>query len=270
MNEALEVIKTWAAIYGIQIVGAILILVIGLWAAKIIKKFLAKILEKKNLDPAISSFIGNLAYAILIVFVIIATLANVGIQTTSFIAVIGAAGLAIGLALQGALSNFAAGFLLILFRPFKAGDFIEASGVAGSVQEIQILYTQLKTPENIKVIVPNGQIMGGNITNYSANDTRRAEWIFGVGYEDDMKKVRGILNEIILSDERILTDPAPQILLKELGDSSVNFAVRAFIGTGDFWSVYFEITEKVKARFDEEGINIPFPQRDVHLYQAQQ
>jgi small conductance mechanosensitive channel len=195
-------------------------------------------------------------------------LSKVGIETTSFVAIIGAAGLAVGLALQGALGNFAAGFLLILFRPFKSGDFIQAAGTAGSIQEIQMLYTVLKTPDNVKVVVPNGKLMGDIIVNFSAYESRRAEWIFGVGYNDDMKKVRKILTSLIENESRILIDPAPQIIVKELGDNSVNFAVRAYINQSDYWNVYFDMTEIVKDTFDKEGINIPYPQRDVHLFQA--
>ncbi len=268
MEEVFSSLKNLAVLYGMDVISAILILIVGLWVAKFIRKFLHKILTKRGLDHTINSFVTNLTYVGIVVFVIIATLSRVGIQTTSFIAVIGAAGLAVGLALQGALANFAAGFLLILFRPFKAGDFIQAGGSAGTIEEIQMLYTQLKTPENIKVVIPNGKLMGDSIINYSANETRRAEWIFGVGYSDDMKKVREILKTLIENEKRILTDPEPQILVKELADSSVNFAVRAYIATGDFWNVYFEMTEKVKERFDQEGINIPFPQRDVHMFQA--
>ena len=268
MENFFTSVRDVIAMYGLDIISAVLILIIGLWASKIIRNFLNKILSRKKLDATIVSFLCNLAYAGMVVFVIIATLAKVGVQTTSFVAVIGAAGLAVGLALQGALANFAAGFLLILFRPFKAGDFIQAAGSAGTIEEIQMLYTQLKTPDNIKVVIPNGKLMGDIIINYSANNTRRAEWIFGVGYNDDMKKVRSILNSLIEGEKRILKDPAPQIIVKELGDNSVNFAVRAYINSGDYWNVYFEMTEKVKETFDKEGINIPYPQRDVHLFQA--
>ncbi|HKI78038.1 MAG TPA: mechanosensitive ion channel domain-containing protein [Ignavibacteriaceae bacterium] len=268
MENIISTVRDVITLYGLKIISAILILIVGFWIAKMIKKYLKKILGKRNLDATINSFICNLTYTAMIVFVVIATLAQVGIQTTSFIAVIGAAGLAVGFALQGALANFAAGFLLILFRPFKAGDFVQAGGSSGTIEEVQILYTQMKTVENIKVVIPNGKIMGDSIINYSANEMRRAEWIFGIGYGDDMKKARGVLKSLIESDKRILTDPAPQILVKELADSSVNFGVRAYIKTSDFWGVYFDMTEKVKEKFDQEGINIPFPQRDVHLFQS--
>jgi small conductance mechanosensitive channel len=269
MQDIIPQLKEWATLYGIKIVAAVVILIVGLWISKSLRKFVIKLLTKKEIDATIVSFVGNIVYAMLITFVVIVTLSQVGIETTSFIAVLGAAGLAVGFALQGALSNFAAGFLIILFRPFKAGDFIDAAGSAGTVQEVQILYTQIKTPENIKVVIPNGKLMSDIITNYSANETRRAEWIFGIGYNDDIKKARSVIKNIIESDQKILTDPAPQILVKELADSSVNFAVRAFISTTDFWNVYFETTEKVKNAFDENKISIPFPQRDVHTYQMQ-
>ncbi len=247
----------------------IAIVIIGLWVSKALKKFTIRLLAKKDVDPTIATFSANVVYTLLIVFVILATLSQVGIETTSFIAVLGAAGLAVGLAFQGALSNFAAGLLLIIFRPFKVGDFIDAAGSAGSVEEIQILYTILKTPDNIKVVIPNSKLMGDTIKNFSANDTRRAEWIFGIGYGDDIKKARSVIKNIIESDQRILTEPVPQILVKELADSSVNFAVRAFIKLPDYWNVYFDTIEKVKNDFDENKISIPFPQRDVHTYQMQ-
>ena len=188
MQSIIPQLKEWATLYGIKIVVAVVILIAGLWISKSLRKFVMKLLTKKEIDATIVSFVGNIVYATLITFVVIVTLSQVGIETTSFIAVLGAAGLAVGFALQGALSNFAAGFLIILFRPFKAGDFIDAAGSAGTVQEVQILYTQIKTPENIKVVIPNGKLMSDIITNYSANETRRAEWIFGIGYNDDIKK----------------------------------------------------------------------------------
>ncbi len=269
MENVLPQLKEFATIYGIKVIAAIAILIIGLWVSKALKKFTSKLLAKKEVEKTIAVFTSNIVYTLLVAFVVIATLSQVGIETTSFIAVIGAAGLAVGLAFQGTLSNFAAGFLLIIFRPFKAGDFIDAAGSAGTVEEIQILYTKLKTPDNIKVVVPNSKLMGDTITNFSANDTRRAEWIFGIGYEDNIQKARSVIKNIIESDQRILTDPAPQILVKELADSSVNFAVRAFVNISDYWGVYFDTIEKVKNAFDENKISIPFPQRDIHMYQTQ-
>jgi small conductance mechanosensitive channel len=199
-------------------------------------------------------------------FVIIAAINALGVQTASLIALLGAAGLAVGLALQGSLSNFAAGVLIVLFRPYKVGDWIEGGGVSGAVEEVQILTTVLKTGDNKRVIIPNSQIMGSTITNYSANDTRRVDLVVGVSYSDDLDKVRKELEDLVAADERILKDPAVTIAVSELADSSVNFVLRPWVSTADYWAVYFDLTERVKKRFDEVGISIPFPQRDVHIH----
>jgi small conductance mechanosensitive channel len=198
-------------------------------------------------------------------FVIMAALEKLGVETTSFAAIIAAAGLAIGLSLQGTLGNFASGIMLIMFRPFKVGDFVEAGGVAGVVEEIQIFSTKMKSGDNKEIIVPNGQIVGSTITNYSAKETRRIDLVIGVGYDDDLKKVRSVLEDILGKEARVLPDPAPTIGLLELGDSSVNFAVRPWVKTGDYWPTLFDLQEAIKIRFDHEGISIPYPQRDVHL-----
>jgi small conductance mechanosensitive channel len=208
-----------------------------------------------------------MVYYALLTFVILAALSQIGIQTTSFIAVIGAAGLAVGLALQGSLANFAAGFLLIMFRPFKVGDFIEGAGVMGTVESLQIFTTQLRTPDNKKIIIPNASLTGDNIVNWSATGTRRVDMVFGIGYDDDIDRAKQVINEIIAADERILKDPKPQVAVSELADSSVNFVARPWVKTGDYWSVFFDTTEAVKKRFDAEGISIPYPQSDVHVYQ---
>ncbi|MBW1982927.1 MAG: mechanosensitive ion channel [Deltaproteobacteria bacterium] len=260
-------LQEFAAFYGIRILAAIIILVVGRWIAKALKNFVERMMTRSNVDATLISFIGNLTYVALLTFVVIAAINQLGVQTTSFIAVIGAAGLAIGLALQGSLANFAAGVLMILFRPLKAGDYVEAAGVAGVVAEIQIFTTQLTTPDNKTIIVPNAKLMGDNIINYSAKDTRRVDMVIGVGYGDDLKKVRQVLQGILAQDERVLKDPAPTIAVSELADSSVNFVVRPWVKTADYWNVYFDTTETVKRRFDEEGISIPFPQRDIHLYE---
>jgi small conductance mechanosensitive channel len=198
--------------------------------------------------------------------VIIAAIHQLGIQTASLIALLGAAGLAVGLALQGSLSNFAAGVLIVLFRPYKVGDWIEGGGVSGAVEEVQILTTVLKTGDNKRVIIPNSQIMGTTITNYSANETRRVDLVVGVSYSDDLDKVRKELEGLVAADERILKDPAVTIAVSELADSSVNFVLRPWVNTADYWGVYFDLTEAIKKRFDEVGISIPFPQRDVHIH----
>jgi len=222
---------------------------------------------KGDVDVTLVSFAGNLIYVALLAFVIIAALGQLGIQTTSFIAILGAAGLAVGLALQGSLANFAAGVLMVIFRPFQVGDFIEGAGVAGTVEEIQIFTTQLKTPDNKTIIIPNAKMTEGNITNYSNKGTRRVDLIFGIGYGDDIDKARNLIQDELSREKRILPEPAPQIVVVELAESSVNFAVRPWVNAGDYWNVYFDLTENVKKRFDAEGITIPFPQRDIHVYE---
>jgi small conductance mechanosensitive channel len=267
INGIIPKLQTFAAFYGIKIIAALAILVIGRWVSRSLKNLIQRLMEKREVDKTVVSFVGNLSYILLITFVVLAALNQLGIQTTSFIAVIGAAGLAIGLALQGSLSNFAAGFLLITFKPFKAGDYIEGAGVAGTVEEVQVFTTQLKTPDNKTIIVPNAKLMGDTITNYSAKDTRRVDMVIGVGYGDDLQKVRQILEEILAGDQRVLPDPAAKVAVLELADNSVNFVVRPWVKKEDYWDVYFELTETIKRRFDAEGISIPFPQRDVHLYE---
>jgi small conductance mechanosensitive channel len=260
-------LQEFVTFYGIKVVAAIVIFIVGRWVARAVRNFVKRLMERGNVDETLVSFVGNLTYILLLVFVVVAALNQLGIQTTSFIAIIGAAGLAIGLALQGSLANFAAGVLLIIFRPFKAGDYIEGAGVAGTVEEIQIFTSQLKTPDNKTIIIPNAKLTGDNIVNYSAKDTRRVDMVFGVGYSDDLQKVRQILEDILAKDDRILQDPAPTIGVVELADNSVNFVCRPWVKTGDYWAVYFDVTETVKKRFDAEGVSIPFPQRDVHVYQ---
>jgi len=254
-------------VYGIKVVAAIAIFIVGRWVAKAIANFIRKMMTKSNTDETLIKFVGNLSYVALLAFVIIAALNQLGIQTTSFIAILGAAGLAIGLALQGSLANFAAGVLMIIFKPFKVGDFIEGAGVAGTVEEIQIFTTQLKTPDNKTIIVPNAKMTGDNITNYTMKGTRRVDFVFGIGYEDDIDKARTIVEGIISEDNRVLKDPAPMVAVSELADSSVNFVARAWTSADDYWGFYFDTTEKVKKKFDAEGISIPYPQRDIHVYE---
>ncbi|UCE82086.1 MAG: mechanosensitive ion channel [Deltaproteobacteria bacterium] len=257
-------------LYGVKVIAAVVIFILGRWIAKILKGFVQRMMRKTEVDDTLVSFVGNLTYIALLTFVVIAALNQLGVQTTSFIAVIGAAGLAIGLALQGSLANFAAGVLLIIFRPFKSGDFIEGAGVAGTVEKIHIFTTQLKSPDNKTIIIPNAKLTGDNITNYSAKETRRVDMVFGVGYGDDLQKVRQILEDILAKEDRVLQDPAPTIGVLELADSSVNFVCRPWVKTADYWGVYFDITETVKNRFDAEGVSIPFPQRDVHLFEQKE
>ena len=267
MEDLLVKIQDVVVFYGLKIIAALAIFIIGRWIARGIQTFTGKIMNKRNVDPTIVSFVGRLVYIALITFVALAALAQLGIQTTSFIAVIGAAGLAIGLALQGSLANFAAGFLMIIFKPFKAGDYIEGGGAAGTVEKIEVFTTQIVTVDNKLVIVPNAKMMSDNIVNYSAKDTRRVDLDFGVSYSDDIDKVRKAIREVVDKDARILKTPEAMILVKELADSSVNFQLRAWVKSGDYWGVHFDVIEAVKKLFDVEGISIPFPQTDVHLYE---
>lgn len=267
MEDTIATLQHYATYYGLRILGALILFFVGRWIAQLIRKLVDAQMTKRKMDETIIRFLCSLIYIGLMTFIFIAILSILGIQTASFIAVIGAAGLAIGFALQGSLSNFAAGFMLILFRPFKKGDFIEAGGTAGIVEEIQIFTTILKTPDNKIIIIPNGKIMGDNITNYSANNTRRIDFVFGVSYTDNLQEVRNVLQMVAERQDLVLKDPAPMIAVKELGDSSVNFLLRVWVNTPDYWDVFFAITETVKQRFDEENISIPFPQRDVHLFE---
>ena len=261
----LEKVQEMGVEYGAKILGALIILIIGMWIAKGIQKGIIKLMQKKEVDPTLTAFLASLIGIGLKAFVIIAALEKLDVKTASFIAILGAAGLAIGLALQGSLANFAAGFLMIIFRPFKVGDFIEGAGVAGVVQAIQIFTTTLKTGDNKTIIIPNAKLSGDNIVNYSSEATRRVDMTVGVAYDADLSKVKTVLNEIISKEKRIHADPAPQVAVAELADSSVNFVVRVWTDTADYWGVKFDITETIKNRFDEEGIGIPFPQRDIHI-----
>ncbi len=267
MEDILVQVKEILAIYGIRVIAALAIFIIGRWVAKGLRNLLRRIMKRNQVDKTLISFVCNLAYVLLLAFVIVAAINKLGIQTTSFIAIIGAAGLAIGLALQGSLANFAAGVLMIVFRPFKVGDFIEGGGTTGTVEEIQIFTTQLKSADNKTIIVPNSKMLGGNIVNYSTKETRRVDMTFGIGYEDDIDKSRSVIQGIINKDERVLKDPAPLVVVSELADSSVNFTVRVWTKSGDYWGVFFDTTEAVKKQFDAEEISIPFPQQDVHHYQ---
>lgn len=266
MDEAIEGIVELAMLYGVQVILALTIFIVGKWVAKKIANIVQRVLAKNNVDPAIQHFVGSLVSWVLIIFVVIASLGQLGIQTASFVAIVGAAGLAVGLALQGSLANFAAGVLILIFRPFKVGDFIEVAGVSGVVQKIQIFTTELHSPDNKKIIVPNGGVISGNITNYSANDTRRVDLVFGVGYGDDINAAKAVLQSVVAAEPKVLEDPAPTIAVVELADSSVNLVCRPWVNTADYWDVYFNITEAAKKALDAQGISIPFPQRDLHLH----
>jgi small conductance mechanosensitive channel len=254
------------ATYGVQVMTAFLIFYFGKWSVRKLVNVVKRGLYKTKMDETLIGFLGNILFGIGLIFVIIATMSQVGIDTTSFAAAIAAAGLAIGLALQGSLSNFAAGFLIILFSFFKKGDYVEAGGTAGTVEEISIFTTTLLTPDNRSVIVPNSNITTNTIINYSANKRRRIDLIIGVAYDADLKKAHKIFNKIIADNDRVLTNPEPKVAVMELGESSVNFVVRPWVKVDDYWDVRFEMTEKIKVELDKAGIGIPFPQRDVHLF----
>ena len=265
-DQVITLVQDQGTDIGMMILSAVLIFFIGRWLAHLIVDMVRKALAKTEMEDTLERFLCNILNAFLMTVVIIATIGAMGVETTSLLAVLGAAGLAVGLALQGSLSNFASGVLIVAFRPYKVGDFIEGGGVSGSVDEVQIFTTVLKTPDNKKVIIPNSQIMNGIITNYSAHDTRRVDLVFGCGYGDDIDKVYKVLEEIIAAENRILKDPAPSIALNTLADSSVNFNVRPWVKKEDYWAVYNGLTEQVKRSFDAAGLNIPFPQQDVHIY----
>ena len=267
-DEVIILLKTTGLDFAINLATAIIIFVVGRIFVRLLTRGMRKVMEQRDVDKTLVSFVSNLVGMVLLIFVIIAAVNALGVQTTSFIAILGAAGLAIGLALQGSLSNFASGVLIVLFRPYKVGDWIEAAGISGSVEEVQILTTVLKTGDNKQVVVPNSQIMDSIITNYSANDRRRVDMTVGVSYDDNLDKVRKTLEELVSADDRILDDPACTIAVSELADSSVNFVLRPWTATADYWGVKFDLTEAIKKRFDEEGISFPFPQQDVHLYKV--
>ncbi len=253
--------------YGLKVLGALAILIVGMWVAKQITKIVVKLMERSQIDHTLVSFVSSLAHVGLQIFVVIAALEALDVKTTSFIAVLGAAGLAVGLALQGSLSNFAAGVLMIIFKPFRVGNLVEAAGVLGTVREIGIFTTVIDTLDNRKTIVPNAKLTADNITNYSSNDTRRVDMVAGISYGDDIDKARAAIQAALAEVPGILETPAPDIFVKEMADSSVNFAVRPWCRPSDYWAVYFGVTEAIKKRFDADDITIPFPQRDVHLYE---
>lgn len=268
MSNYVDVAIEMAIGYLPSLLLAALVLVVGLWIVNRFVRAMARGFQRSRTEPTLATFLENLVSVVLKVLVIISAAGMVGIQTTSFIAVLGAAGLAIGLAMQGSLANFAGGVLVLMFRPYRVGDYIEAQGVDGTVKEIQILHTILITPDNKRIIVPNGAISNDVITNYSTETTRRVDFVFGIGYGDDIRRARDVIQTQIDADERTLDDPAPQIVVSNLGDSSVDITVRVWANAADYWGIKFDLTEQVKLAFDEAGITIPFPQRDVHLMQA--
>lgn len=265
LSDVLIRSKEWIVLYGLRVLAALAILAIGWLLAKTARRIIRKMLIRGRVDNTLVSFVSSIVYVGILVVVVIASLGQLGVETASFIAILGAAGLAIGLALQGSLSNFAAGVLMILFKPFKSGDFVEAGGATGIVSEIKILTTVLISLDNKKIIVPNNKVMSDNIINHTALELRRIELIVGISYGDDVEKVKKVLFEILKNESRILTEPSSFIGVHEMADNSVNMAIWAWVKTTDYLSVLFELREKIKVRFDKEGITIPFPQRDVHI-----
>jgi len=265
-KETINKIYEYMMTNGMDIVFAIIIYVIGRWLAGVVSRFTERIMLKGKVDKILAGFIRSMTYVVLLAFVIIAALNKLGVETTSMVAVIGAAGLAVGLALQGSLANLAAGVILIIFKPFKAGDVVEAGGALGVVQEVQIFNTILNSPDNRKIIVPNSKVTGDNITNITGIERRRVDLVFGISYSDDIRVAKDALLKIVTSDSRVLADPAPVIAVSELADSSVNLVCRPWVKPADYWGVYFDTMENGKMELEKSGITIPFPQRDVHLY----
>jgi small conductance mechanosensitive channel len=247
---------------------ALVIYIVGKWIANMVTRSLTKLMDVRKVDPTLVAFLGNLVYAIMLAAVILASLDTLGLPVTSLVAVVGAAGLAVGLAMKDSLSNFAAGVMLVLFRPFSKGDFVEVAGVSGKVEEVRIFNTTLATPDNKQVILPNGQITAEPITNYTAKDTRRVDLVFGVAYDDDLKVAREVLTRVCSGHPKVLDDPALNIFVLSLGDSSVNFAVRPWAKTEDYWTVWGDVLEQGKIELEAAGCSIPFPQTDVHLHKA--
>lgn len=262
INEVLPLVIN----YGIKLIIAILVFLIGKWLSNRVCKVFVKIMEKNDVDQTLSAFLRNILYYVLLTAVIIAAAGQLGINTTSFLTVLGAASLAIGLALKDSLANFSSGVMLILFRPFGIGDVVSVAGETGKVQEITIFNTIINTADNKKKIIPNGVISNDTITNITANDTRRVDLVIGIGYDDDLKKAKETLTTIVMANKFVLADPAPVVAVSELADSSVNLVVRPWVKTDDYWTVYFELIETIKLTFDEEKISFPYPQQDVHLF----
>jgi len=266
MEKMIESATVTLSAYSLKILAAILVYLVGKWLSRKLSNVLGNILERKALEPTLVHFLKNMAYYIFFIMVLIAAAGQLGIKTASFLTIVGAAGLAVSLALKDSLSNFASGVMLVLFRPFREGDIVTAGGMTGKVTRIAIFNTTLTTGDNQVVIVPNSAITSGVITNVNANPTRRIDLVIGIGYDDNIRKAKDLLMQLIEADSRILKDPAPAIAVAELADSSVNFNVRPWVKTEDYWGVRGDLTEKIKVTFDEEGISIPYPQQDVHFF----
>lgn len=270
LNIDLEMVKSFQPLlitYSWKIISALLVFLIGKWIARKITKVLVRLLESRQIDITLIGFLEGIVYYALFITVLIAAAGQLGIKTTSFLAILGAASLAVGLALKDSLSNFSSGVMLILFRPFKVGDVVTVGGETGKVEQISVFSTILNTPDNQRKIIPNGGIANSTITNITANPTRRIDLVVGIGYDDDIRKAKATLEEILAADSRVLRDPAPFVAVSELADSSVNFVVRPWVTKENYWDVYCALTETIKITFDEQGISFPYPQRDVHLFQ---
>lgn len=252
--------------YGPKLVGAILVWIIGAWVVSLLTSSFGKVLDKRNIDPSLKPFLVGLIGGLLKIMLVLSVLSTLGIEMTSFVAILGAVGLAVGMALSGTLQNFAGGVMILIFKPFKVGDVIDAQGYIGSVSQIQIFNTILKTPDNKTIIIPNGGLSTGSMVNFSTEEKRRVDWTIGIGYGDDADKARSVIKRLCDEDDRILKDPEVFIAVSELADSSVNFTVRAWVKASDYWGVFFAMNENVYKTFEKEGLNIPFPQRDVHIY----
>jgi small conductance mechanosensitive channel len=267
LSGTMQTLTDMVAEFGLSALGALAVLVIGIWVAKRIRVVLRSSLGKTTLDPILVQFTSSMLYYGLLAFVVVAVLEIFGVSTASFVVVLGAAGLAVGLALQGTLSNFASGVMLLIFRPFKLGQWVEVAGVAGSVREIGIFSTILFTGDNVRVVVPNSQIYGQVMKNFTANETRRIDLVMGVSYDDDLQVAQDTILRVLGSDERVLADPAPTVAVSELGDSSVDFVVRPWCNTGDYWALRWDLLRRLKEELEAAGCSIPYPQRDVHLHQ---
>lgn len=266
LEVAMEKLTAMAVEYGPKLIGAILVLIVGSWIIKMFTRSFDKMLDKRDVNPSITPFLKGIVSITLKILLVISVLGMVGVKMTSFVAILAAVGLAVGMALSGTLQNFAGGVIILIFKPFKVGEYITAQGHSGTVKEIQIFNTILKTPDNVTIVIPNGQLSNSSLTNYSKEERRRVDWTVGIGYGDDTDKARAVIKRLVDEDSRILKDPAVFIAVSELGDSSVNFAVRAWVNASDYWSVFFEMNEKIYKTFAKEGLNIPFPQMDVHMH----
>ncbi len=267
-EQILEQINGIALSYGPRLIGAIAVWIIGSWVIKALANGFTRMMDKNQTDESLKPFLKKLFSTLLKVLLVVSVLGMLGVEMTSFIAILGAAGLAVGMALSGTLQNFAGGVMILLFKPFKVEDVIEAQGFVGKVHEIQIFNTILKTFDNKTIIIPNGGLSTSSMVNYSTEPQRRVDWTFGIGYGDDVDSAKQVIQELCNQDTRILKDPELFVAVSELGDSSVNFAVRAWVNADDYWDVYFDLNEKIYKTFDQKGLNIPFPQMDVHVHQS--